>query len=237
MILAVFTSSWFKGLIGEFMVNVYAKLMLDKTQYHLIKNVTLPTQDGSTQIDHIILSVYGLFVVETKNMKGWIFGHPEQKRWTQKIYKHSSQFQNPLHQNYKHVKTLQSLLGVSDEKIFSLIVFVGEAKLKTPMPDNVTHLGGYIRFIKAKKQAVFSQTQVSEIIHKIQADQLTPSFKTSREHTQHVKEIIKQKENTPTCPKCGSSMQLRKATKGANAGNEFWGCNRFPKCRGIINVQ
>ena len=83
--------------MGEFAVNVSAKLLLDKERYHLIKDVTLPTTDGTTQIDHIIVSIYGVFVVETKNMKGWIFGSPQQKTWTQKIYKHSQKFQNPLH--------------------------------------------------------------------------------------------------------------------------------------------
>ena len=79
-----------KGILGEFIVNLSTRLFLDKEIYHLIKNVTLPTEDGSTQIDHVIVSRYGVFVVETKNMKGWIFGSPNQKTWTQKIYKHSS---------------------------------------------------------------------------------------------------------------------------------------------------
>lgn len=65
---AVLKSAWFKGEAGEFVVNLSAKLFLDKQQYHLIKNVTLPTEDGSTQIDHVIVSKYGFFVVETKNM-------------------------------------------------------------------------------------------------------------------------------------------------------------------------
>lgn len=76
IVVVIFKSSWFKDVIGEFVVNLSAKLMLDKNKYHLIKNVTLPTEDGSTQIDHIIVSIYGVFVVETKNMKGWIFGNP-----------------------------------------------------------------------------------------------------------------------------------------------------------------
>ena len=92
----VFKSPWFKGIFGEFIVNLSAKLLLDKEKYHLIKNVTLPTEDGSTQIDHVIVSEFGVFVVETKNIKGWIFGSHNQKTWTQKIYKHSSKFQNPL---------------------------------------------------------------------------------------------------------------------------------------------
>ena len=115
---SILKSAWFKGVFGEFIVNLSAKLFLDKEKYHLIKNVTLPTEDGSTQIDHIIVSTYGVFVVETKNMKGWIFGSPNQKIWTQRIYKHSSKFQNPLHQNYKHTKTLESLLVLKDNKFF-----------------------------------------------------------------------------------------------------------------------
>ena len=70
VISALLKSPWFKGLMGEFFINLMAKLMLDKNQYHLIKNVTLPTEDGTTQIDHIIVSIYGVFVIETKNMKG-----------------------------------------------------------------------------------------------------------------------------------------------------------------------
>jgi restriction system protein len=75
----ILKSSWFKGVVGEFIVNLSAKFLLDKEKYHLIKNVTLPTEGGSTQIDHIIVSEFGVFVVETKNMKGWIFGSPNQK--------------------------------------------------------------------------------------------------------------------------------------------------------------
>ncbi len=113
-------TSWFKGAVGEFIVNLKIRRYLDKKKYHLIKNVTLPTDTGSTQIDHIIVSEYGVFVIETKNMKGWIYGSYNQKTWTQKIYKYSNKFQNPLHQNYKHIKTLNSLLNLSEKQILGL---------------------------------------------------------------------------------------------------------------------
>ena len=134
ILVIVLKSAWFKGVTGEFIVNVLARMFLDKHVYHLIKNVTLPTEDGTTQIDHIIVSRYGVFVVETKNMKGWIFGNPDQKTWTQKIYKHSTNFQNPLHQNYKHLKSLESLLGLNDQQVHSLVVFDGDSTFKTEIP-------------------------------------------------------------------------------------------------------
>lgn len=190
---AVIKSSWFKGVVGEFFVNVGAKIFLDKEQYHLIKNVTLLTEDGTTQIDHIIVSKFGVFVVETKNMKGWIFGSSNQKTWTQKIYKHSSKFQNPLHQNYKHTKILESLLGLSDAQIFSVIVFVGDSTFKTDMPENVTYGKDYIRFIKSKTSPALTDSQVKEITKKIETGRLTPSFKTNREHVKHVQSIVEKK--------------------------------------------
>ena len=109
-------------------MNTAAQLFLPKDEYYLIKDVTLLTDDGTTQIDHIIVSRYGVFVIETKNMKGWIFGSANQKTWTQKIYKHTHKFQNPLHQNYKHVKTLEALLDIPSSAIHSLVVFVGDSR-------------------------------------------------------------------------------------------------------------
>ncbi|ENY3838983.1 nuclease-related domain-containing protein, partial [Vibrio vulnificus] len=103
IVVSIFKSRWFKGVFGEFLVNKLLSQLPD-SDYTLVRNVTLPTDDGTTQIDHIVVSRFGIFVVETKNMKGWIFGSKSQKQWTQKVYRHSSKFQNPLHQNYKHVK-------------------------------------------------------------------------------------------------------------------------------------
>lgn len=39
------------------------------------------------------------------------------------------------------------------------------------------------------------------------------------------------------CPKCGGKLILRTTSKGANAGNQFWGCTNFPKCRYIKNIK
>jgi hypothetical protein len=193
ILLAVFKTAWFKGIVGELLVNVSAKMFLDSKEYRLLKNVTLPTENGSTQVDHVIVSIYGVFVIETKNMKGWIYGGQNQKIWTQKIYKKSRKFQNPLHQNYKHIKTLQSLLGLNDQQVHSLIVFVGDSTFKTAMPEDVTYGRGFIRYIKSKTQPVLNESDLSEILNKIESARLAPSFKTSREHVKNVKKIVGEK--------------------------------------------
>lgn len=233
LLIAVTKSPWFKGFMGEVIVNLAAKIFLDKKQYHLIKNVTLPTEDGTTQIDHIIVSRFGVFVIETKNMKGWIFGSANQPYWTQQIFKHKSKFQNPLRQNYKHVKTLEAALEIDPTHIHSLVVFVGDSTFKTDMPENVTYAGGYIRYIKSRQDAVLSDTQVRLIIQNIEKGRLSRSIKTHVEHAKHVQEIVEKKASEPCCPKCSSPMVLREAKKGPYTGKQFWGCSQFPECRGI----
>ncbi|WP_342632549.1 nuclease-related domain-containing protein [Marinobacter alkaliphilus] len=194
IILGLIRTPWFKGKTGEFLVNASARLLLDKSRYHLVKNVTLPTtDDGTTQIDHVLVSEFGVFVVETKNMKGWIFGNPHQRFWTQKIYRSNYKFQNPLHQNYKHVKTLQALLGFDDHQMHSVVVFVGDSTFKTPMPDQVTRGLGYVSYIKSKQEAVLSPDQVKEALEKVASGRLKESFATDRAHVRHVRGLVSER--------------------------------------------
>jgi len=104
--------SSFKGWVGEAQGSLAAKIRLDSQIYRSIKNVTIPTANGTTQIDHVIVSKYGIFVVETKNIKGWIYGDEKQAQWTQVLYGKKCHFQNPLRQNYRHTKALSEFLGI-----------------------------------------------------------------------------------------------------------------------------
>lgn len=236
LVILFFKSPFGKGLMGEMFVNFAVNVRLDKNRYHLLKNVTLPTEGGTTQIDHVVVSEYGVFVIETKNMKGWIFGSGHGKNWTQNIYRHKNTFQNPLHQNYKHVKTIESALGIEQGKIFSVVVFVGDSTFKTEMPPNVTYAGGFVRYIKSKTEKIITPAEVRQIVSQIESGRLTNSFKTHREHVRHVKEIVKEKVSKNICPKCGSPLVLRLAKQGANRGNEFYGCSSYPKCRYTAQV-
>jgi hypothetical protein len=233
LIIAFFKSPYFKGKLGESIVNFSVTQRLDNDTYHLLKDITLPTSDGTTQIDHVLVSIYGIFIIETKNMKGWIFGSENQKKWTQKIFKYTNSFQNPLHQNYKHLKVLSSLLDVEDEKFHSLIVFTGESTFKTPMPENVLDRG-YTKYIKSKNTVHLSESEVSSIIKRIESKQLEKSFKTNRNHVKHLKEKATTYAPRQNCPKCGSMLVKRMAKKGVNTGREFYGCSGFPRCRYTI---
>ena len=232
LIVSVFKSRWLKGAFGEFLVNRLLS-KLPESDYTLIKDVTLPTSDGTTQVDHIVVSKYGIFVVETKNMKGWIFGSARQKQWTQKIYRHSSKFQNPLHQNYKHIKALETLLGCSEEHLHSVIVFIGDSTFKTEMPPNVTYARGSIRYIQQFNDVVFSDNDYARLTESINRIKLKRGVITDLKHRKHVKEVVASKVSSNECPRCGSEMVLRETKRGENIGKQFWGCSTFPKCRAV----
>lgn len=161
-----------KGFVGELSVRLAASFQLDGKAYHRFHNVTLPTPDGTTQIDHVIVSRYGIFVIETKNMKGWIFGKEQDAQWTQSIHGKKRRFQNPLRQNYKHVRALQTALQVPVETLHSVIAFVGDAHLKSDMPRNVTSGGGFIAHVKSFREAVFSDTEVGSLVERLKTGRL-----------------------------------------------------------------
>ncbi len=231
-----------KGMIGEWYVNLKLTRALERQQYQLFKNVTLPTSNGTTQIDHILLSPFGIFVIETKNMQGWIFGSERQTKWTQQIYKHKSSFQNPLRQNYKHTETLRDLLALPLESVHSVVVFTARAKFKTDMPVNVGYVNDAISFIQSHQQVCFSELQMMELAHQLSAKKLQAGLKTHLQHVKHVREIVEYKQQSHQikdkavvkriCPRCDSGLVARKNRK---TGEDFIGCSSYPKCRYIGN--
>ncbi|MGE4391762.1 MAG: NERD domain-containing protein [Aeromonas sp.] len=256
LIATLLKTAWFKGMVGEWFINLCIRLFLDKREYRLLKDVTLPTPQGSTQIDHVIVSRFGLFVIETKNMKGWIFGNPTQKRWTQQIYRRRHHFQNPLHQNHLHMMTLKSLLGLSDNQLHSIIFFIGDCTFKTPMPDNVMNRG-LIRYVKGITTPVLAESEVARVVDTIQQGRLAANWQTHRQHVAQLKArhgetptkpapasvpsahhpapptaIYPANLQSPMCPRCGNPMVLRTAGRGDNKGKPFWGCHEFPTFRG-----
>jgi predicted RNA-binding Zn-ribbon protein involved in translation (DUF1610 family) len=219
--------SFIKGWVGEAQSTLAKKVFLDPNVYADINNITLSTANGTTQIDHVIVSRFGIFVVETKNMSGWIYGDEKSSQWTQSLGGRKFKFQNPLHQNYNHVKTLSDFLSIDEDKFFSVVMFWGEAVLKTEMPPNVM-ANGYISYIKSKVDVLFSGEEMDAIVHAIKSGILPKTMATRRAHVESLKARY---ESVTTCPKCGSELILRTSKSSANAGKQFYGCGKFPACR------
>lgn len=180
-----------KGKVGEFAVALHVKLYLKDVQYILLNDCTLPDeQSGTTQIDHILLSPYGIFIIETKNYKGWIFGSERQKMWTQKIFKKSYKFQNPLHQNYKHQKVLEQVLAdiITPEYLHSIVVFMPDCEFKTDMPVNVFRGAAWVDYVKNFKAEVIPAMKLKRIQLRIEKEVLEKSWKTNRIHVENLKQ-------------------------------------------------
>ena len=222
-----------KGWAGEVQGVLVKKLFLDGKVYRDFNNVTIETGNGTTQIDHVIVSKFGIFVIETKNIKGWIFGGEKQASWTQSLYGKKYKFQNPLLQNYRHTKALAEFLGINQNKIHSLVMFWSECTFKTPMPENVLNTG-YTGYIKSKTDVLFTEEEVEAICEAISTGRLPKGWGTKAEHLRSLKE---RHASTTICPKCGGQLLLRTAHKGKNAGSQFYGCSNYPRCRYTADVE
>lgn len=200
---------------------------LDKSVYFPLNNLTLPTANGTTQIDHVVVSKYGIFVVEAKNIDGWIFGDERSPHWS--VVKPGRKFrmQNPLHQNYRHVKVVSDFLGLDESQLHSMVMFWGECEFKTEMPRNVM-LKGYATYIKSFDKVLFTDEEVRTVLEALRTGALPKTWATRRVH---LESLQARHASTTTCPKCASPLILRTAKAGTNAGSKFYGCSTYPKCR------
>ena len=122
-----------KGLLGERKVAGILK-KLPERNYRVINNVLLRRKQGNTvQIDHIVVSVYGVFVIETKNFSGLIIGNDFYEQWIQYMYRRKYMFFSPTRQNYGHIKALEELLGLPVDKFISVVVFLPGARLRVKL--------------------------------------------------------------------------------------------------------
>jgi restriction system protein len=213
-----------KGARGERRVNSILDRRLPSSEYKVFHNVTLPTSRGPTQVDHIVVSRYGVFVIETKNYTGWIFGDAMSPQWTQVLYGNKSRFQNPLRQNFKHTKAVESFLTLSSRYVHSVVVFVGDAEFKTDLPENVNYLSELDSYIRSFRDLLLDTSRIRAI-----AAMLSDHIEGGEIRPPPAPAIV---PDEPLCPKCDERMVFRKVRKGENAGREFWGCPRFPRCKG-----
>jgi len=151
--------------------------------FHLLNNVTLPIANGTTQIDHVLVSTRGIFVIETKHYSGWIFGSANSRNWTQVIYKVKNSFQNPLRQNHLHLKTVEGILDFLPGEVFhSIVVFTGNAEFKTEKPTGVFFLDELLEYIDFFPDNVLSINRVAFSVGRIECARYQITEQTDVEH-------------------------------------------------------
>ncbi|NLC44864.1 MAG: NERD domain-containing protein [Clostridiales bacterium] len=225
----IFSLPSVKGYFGELSIRIWLSF-LDKRKYKIINDVMIPSgEDKTAQIDHIVISVYGIFVIETKNYKGWIYGNETSKNWTQVIYKTKNQFYNPILQNKGHVKALKILLSeYPNIKYIPIVVFTSKADFKKlNVSSHVIYSLWLNRTIKKYTEEYIDSGDIESISNLI----INANNKDKSARMEHVSRIQVNKENYARaagseCPWCGELLVERQGKYG-----KFTGCENYPKCK------
>ena len=215
------------GFAGEYWVQ--KELNKLPGEYLFLSDVMLEIDGKTTQIDHIVFSKYGIFVIETKQRNTYITGNEHDKYWVVKAGRKKHYMYNPIHQNYGHKKAIEKILGLNDNQVIDIVCVSGQANLriKSNKVVRVERLVDRILFEKEEK----IEDYVS-MAHRINAMNIVDK-KYRKQHIEDIKENIN--NNTEElrkevvmnrCPRCGNELVIRKGKTG-----EFIGCLSFPKCR------
>lgn len=220
-----------RGFFGEFWINVELKKL--PKEYIILKDIMIKTSNKTHQIDHLVISKYGIFVIETKNYFGLIKGNEYDEKWTQYLGKNKYKFLNPIRQNYGHIVALKEVLNMDINNFISIICFSNQAKLSIKNATKVTQIDYLIDEILSYTKIIIKDN-INDIANKIDSLNII-EVKEKREHIKSIKKNIsstRKKEQQNICPKCNSNLVRRNGKYG-----EFLGCSNYPKCKYTKEVR
>ena len=172
---------------GETLVSQALQANFAPPDFHLLNHITLKLEDGTTQIDHILVSRFGVFVVETKDYSGWIFANPKQASWTQVLFGKKFKFQNPIFQNMRHLQAVRDLLDfLPPESVQSAVVFVGKAEFKTDRPSGVFTISELIEHLQHQTESLMSLNRMQFCVGRLETARLAVTGQTDLEHVQNL---------------------------------------------------
>lgn len=215
-----------RGYMGEFWVKLELN-KLPEDEYIVLNDIMVSDENGTHQIDHLIISMYGIFVIEMKNYYGLITGTEYNSSWVQHLGRKKYFFKNPIHQNYGHIKSLEQILQLNEDSFISIVCFSNQAKVKVNSKSEVVQLDYLLKTIKTYNTFRLN-TDINFIANKILSLNITEKSER-RKHVLNIKEKIKDddyKINNMICPKCGGDLITRNGQYGI-----FLGCSNYPQCR------
>ena len=222
-----------RGKVGENDVSFILRSL--PPEYHVLNDVIIPDQGASpdkkytTQIDHVVVSPYGIFVIETKNYSGWIFGNEDSKNWKQTFKTTEAHYlYNPIKQNWGHTYALAERLKLKIKFFKPIVVFSDDCELHVESTTPVVYMSQLRDHILSYKQEIIPLDDVEWIYNWLNKLNLFAE-KLEEEHIQSIGERFVKKEialEQGKCPRCGGDLIVRNGKYGA-----FYGCSNYPKCR------
>ena len=182
-----------KGVLGEFAGKLAVRQWLPESGYELFSDVMLQDKRGTTQIDHVVVSRFGIFVIEAKGISGKLYASSETKYRTWKVYRNGRgyTFQNPYLQNYRHRCALSEVLDVPLEVLHDVIFFPHEELVVvTPeklLPSFVTGRRGLAAYVLSFKEQVFTAEEVSRLTAILSLKRMENSRENKKKHTADLK--------------------------------------------------
>ncbi len=200
------------GAQGEKEVASYLRKL--PSEYRVVNHFTVNYNQITSQIDHAVISRYGIFVIETKNIAGSIYGQDNAENWTQYLHNHNHTFHNPLKQNVSHLIALEKYLKIDREKLIPVVVFTNRSILKVTTSQNVIKSSDLISFIKCYDKILLTEDEKNLAYSKILlCDSFVGNLIGKFKIIQNQKEKQHRLEQG-LCPKCGGKLKKRTGKYG-----------------------
>ncbi|WP_206831850.1 NERD domain-containing protein [Alicyclobacillus fructus] len=217
----------FIGYAGERIIRKRLS-SLPRGEYRVLHNLLVPREDGKrTQIDHVVVSPYGIFVIETKNYQGIIVGKDAWNEWTQVLNRRTKhRFLSPVVQNEGHIRALAYAVPEVPRSAFrSIVAFNDKARLDVESQKaEVVRFRDVAKAIRAHRDLLISAETVNLVVERLQSVHIKGD-KARQEHIKGIREMKRQLAAN-ICPRCGGELVIRKGQRG-----EFYGCSNYPRCR------
>ena len=204
--------------------------IIGKTQEglrYVFNDYKIVDEGMSCQIDHVLINRNGVFVIETKNYSGNIYGTDEQQEWTQVLAygKVKNKIYNPVKQNNTHLYRIRKILP-NEFPLISIVVFVqnNTQNINSKVAIPLYRLYGYI---EKNRGITLSPEQIQEAAKRLQEAQATKI--TKAEHIENI-HLMRDKIARNICPRCGGKLVLRYGKYG-----QFYGCENYPNCKFVKN--
>ena len=221
------------GKAGEDEVSLILRSLPE--DYLVINNVIIPDQTTdpsrkyTTQIDHVVVSPYGIYVIETKNYSGWIFGSEKSKRWKESFKTTPGHyFYNPIKQNWGHAYALAEHLRLDIRVFKPIVVFSDDCELNVESTTPVVYMSQLKETVLFCTQEIIPRDRTVLIYDRLCRINLTGKD-IENTHVQSIGERFSEKETRVRegkCPRCGGELKLRNGRYGV-----FYGCSNYPRCR------
>jgi len=189
------------------------KRHLDPNQYWCISDVAIRTRELTVIVDHIIVSAFGIYIIQEKDFIGTVEGQASHSLWVSKRLSKEKRFQNPLVNNRESLALLKSCYGHTDNLYHSLVVFSGKGKFKNAMPGNVRTEHDFIDYIKSKQEQIMLPGEAKLIKEQIDSGKIPNTLKTYSQYLDHAKAMYKEYTQT----KMDDLEKLNEKTERASA--------------------